>query len=140
MTPALHVPCRLLLTLKLGEVPEHLPSLREVRQDGAPMATRIDGGPIDRLLAHHGVAARCVRLHSARVTRRQRPGVPGARRFDDAEQLSGVARVLRIEVADDHRMATLVQALAQVTPVERVVPDFQPADGGQPTVRPGRAL
>jgi len=117
------VPHRLVLTLKLGEVPEHLPSLREVRREGAAMARRIDGGPIDRLLAHHGGAARAVRLHSARVTRHQRPGVPGARRFDDVEQLSGVARVLRVEVADDHAMDTLVQALAQVTQVEHVTPD-----------------
>lgn len=117
------VPHRLVLTLRLGEVPGHLPSLREVRREGLAMATRIDGGPIDRLLAHHGGAARAVRLHSARVTRMQRPGVPGARRFDDVEQLSGVARVLRVEVADDHAMDTLVQALAQVTQVEHVTAD-----------------
>jgi len=119
----LHAPRRLLLTLKLGELPEHLPSLREVRQEGAAMATRIDGGPIDRLLAHHGDAARTVRLHSARVTRGQRPRVPGARRFDEAEQLSGVARVLRIEVARDAALPVLVQSLQQVTSVERVQPD-----------------
>jgi subtilisin family serine protease len=122
-TVAPHVPHRLVLTLKLGELPDHLPSLREVRREGAAMATRIDGGPIDRLLAHHGGAARAVRLHSARVTRHQRPGVPGGRRFDDVEQLSGVARVLRVEVADDHAMDSLVQALAQVTQVEHVTPD-----------------
>ena len=120
---ALHAPRRLLLTLKLGEVPDHLPSLREVRQEGRPMAQRIDGGVIDRLLAHHGGAARAVRLHSARVTRLQRPGVPGARRFDDIEQLSGVARVLRIELAQDAYLDALVQALAQVTRVDQVQPD-----------------
>ena len=118
------VPRRLVMTLKLGELPDHLPSLREVRQEGAAMASRIDGGPIDRLLAHHGGTARAVRLHSARVTRHQRPGIPGARRFDPLEQLSGVARVLRVEVADDHGLPALVQALAQVTQVERVTPDW----------------
>jgi subtilisin family serine protease len=114
----------MVLTLKLGELPDHLPSLREVRREGAPMATRIDGGPIDRLLAHHGGAARAMRLHSARVTRQQRPGVPGARRFDDVEQLSGVARVLRIEVADDHKLDSLLQSLAQVPKVEHVSRDL----------------
>jgi subtilisin family serine protease len=121
---ARRAPRRLLVTLRLGEMPDHLPSLREVRQEGAPMASRIDGGPIDRLLAHHGGVARSVRLHSARITRRQRPGIPGARRFDDAEQLSGVARVLRVEVRDDRAVPALVQALAQVTRVERVMPDL----------------
>jgi len=118
------VPRRLVMTLKLGELPDHLPSLREVRQEGARPATRIDGGPIDRLLAHHGGEARAVRLHSARVTRHQRPGIPGARRFDHAEQLSGVARVLRVDVANDRGVPALVQALAQVTQVERVTPDW----------------
>jgi subtilisin family serine protease len=120
---SLHAPRRLLLTLKLGELPDHLPSLREVRQEGRALATSIDGGPIDRLLAHHGGAARTARLHSARVTRLQRPGVPGARRFDEAEQVSGVARVLRVQIAHDAQMASLVQALAQVTSVEHVQPD-----------------
>jgi subtilisin family serine protease len=132
---ALHAPRRLLLTMRLGELPDHLPSLREVHREGCCMATRIDGGPIDRLLAHHGGAARCVRLHSARVTRLQRPNVPGARRFDDAEQLSGVARVLRIEVASDARLGTLLQALQQLPSVERVQPDrlcATPFDGLSP--------
>jgi subtilisin family serine protease len=119
----LRAPRRLLLTLKLGELPDHLPSLREVRQEGRPMALRIDGGPIDRLLAHHGGAARTVRLHSARVTRLQRPGVAGARRFDDLEQLSGVARVLRIELAHDAALPALVQALRQIPGVEHAQPD-----------------
>lgn len=121
---ALHAPRRLLLTIRLGELPEHLPSLREVRQEGQPMAARIDGGPLDRLLAHHGGSARTVRLHSARITRLQRPGVPGARRFDDAEQLSGVARVLRIEIARDAGLPTLLRALQQLPVVERVQPDW----------------
>ncbi len=120
---SLRVPRRLLLTLQLGEMPEHIPSLREVRHEGAAMATRIDKGPLDRLLAHHGGAARVARLHSARVTRRVRPGIPGVRRFDDLEQLSGVARVLRIELADDESLPELVQALAQAPKVERVTAD-----------------
>ena len=120
---AFRAPRRLLLTLKLGELPDHLPSLREVRQEGRPYALRIDGGPIDRMLAHYGGAARAVRLHSARVTRLQRPGIPGARRFDDIEQLSGVARVLRVEVAQDARVPELVRALSQVTNVEHVQSD-----------------
>lgn len=105
------------------------------------MALRIDGGPIDRLLVHHGGAARTVRLHSARVTRLQRPGIPGARRFDDVEQLSGVARVLRIEVARDAALPTLVQSLQQLPAVERVQTDRlcgTPFDAR--TVRPRPAL
>jgi len=116
-------PRRLLLTVRLGELPEHVPSWSSSLRYGVPPAERIDGGPIDRLLRHHGGALRCTRLHTARMTRDARPGVIGARRFDDIEQLSGVARVLRIEVADDRRVPQLIEALAQVDRVEHVSPD-----------------
>lgn len=116
------VPNRLLLTLKLGEVPEHLPGLRAVKGFGTAMAESIDRGVIDRLLRHHGGAFRAVRLHSARTRREERP-VPGARRFDDVEQISGVARVLRIEVRDHAGLGALVQALAELPMVERVGAD-----------------
>ena len=120
---AARVPRRLLFTLALGEMPEHIPSLREARHEGAVPASRIDGGPIDRLLSHHGGAARALRLHSARVTRQQRPGVPGVHRFDEVEQLSGVARVLRVELADDAGVEAAAKALALVPRVERAMPD-----------------
>lgn len=116
-------PRRLLLTVKLGELPEHVPSLASARRYGAAPADHVDGGVIDRLLRQHGHAARITRLHTARTTRAMRPGVPGVRRFDDSEQLSGVARVLRVEVADDSCLEPLVDALAQVASVERVAPD-----------------
>ncbi|GAB2507558.1 S8 family peptidase [Lysobacter humi (ex Lee et al. 2017)] len=117
------VPRRLLLTLKLGELPEHIPGLRAVHGYGTPAADHVDGGVIDRLLRHHGGALRAARLHSARVRRAER-AVTGARRFDDVEQLSGVARVLRIEVREAARMPDLIDALAQLPMVERVGPDY----------------
>lgn len=118
----MRVPGRLLLTLKLGEVPEHVPGLRACTQYGTPIAEHVDRGVIDRLLRHHGGAFRVARLHSARTPRDKRP-VSGARRFDDIEQISGVARVLRIEVRDPAGMGVLLQALAEVPTVERVGAD-----------------
>lgn len=115
---------RLLVTLRLGEMPDDMPSWAAVQRHGVPLSTRVDGGPIDRLLRHHGNAMRCARLHNARVPRGRRPGVPGARRFDDIEQLSGVARVLRVQVAADAGIPALLQALAQVTTVEGVCADL----------------
>lgn len=117
------VPRRLLLTLRLGEMPEHIPGLRAVHGYGTPLAEHVDGGAVDRILRHHGGAARVARLHSARVRRVER-NVTGARRFDDAEQLSGVARVLRIEVREPHRMRSLLDALAELPIVERVGADY----------------
>jgi len=116
-------PRRFLLTLKLGEMPEHIPSLAACRRYGVGMAERIDGGAMDRLCREHAGGARIVRLHNACTPRDERPGVPGARRYDDVEQLSGVARVLRVEVVDDAGLPALVDALAQLHVVERVTPD-----------------
>jgi subtilisin family serine protease len=123
MLSASHVPGRLLVTLKLGEVPEHLPGLRAVMGFGTPMAEHVDRGVIDRLLRHHGGAFRVVRLHSARTRRKDRQ-VAGSRRFDDVEQISGVARVLRIEVRERDGTASLLQALAELPSVERVGVDY----------------
>ncbi len=116
------VPGRLLLTVRLGEMPEHVPGLRAVFGYGTDKAEHVDGGVIDRLLRHHGGAFRATRLHSARRRRSERP-VPGARRFDDVEQITGVARVLRIEVRDAAGVPALLQALAEVPVVERVGAD-----------------
>ena len=138
---ALLVPRRLLLTLKLGEMPEHLPGLRAVRGYGAAMGEYVDRGAIDRLLRHHGGAFRAARLHSARLRRSDSRAV-GARRFDEAEQLSGVARVLRIDLRDGERLPALLRALAELPMVERVGADhlcglpFDVRDGGERNAAP----
>ena len=128
---AARVPRRLLVTLQLGEMPEHIPAWRAVTQHGIVPAERIDGGVIDRLLRHHGGAARCARVHSARKPRST--AISGARRFDEVEQLSGVARVLRIELAQDDSVHELVAALRQVPTVESALAEqlsFAPLDAG----------
>lgn len=129
------VPGRLLLTLKLGEMPEHVPGLRACTQYGTPIAEFVDRGVVDRLLRHHGGAFRVARLHSARSPRTPRR-LLGARRFDDVEQISGVARVLRVQVRDVAGLPALLQALAELPIVERVgadqlcqAPFDQPGDG-----------
>ena len=119
MSTANTVRGRLLLTLKLGEMPGHVPGWRACTRYGTAMAERVDGGVIDRLLRHHGGAMRVVRLHSARTPRSER-AVAGAYRFDDVEQISGVARVLRIQVRDPSGMPALLQSLAELPMVERV--------------------
>lgn len=121
---ARRVPRRLLVTLKLGEMPASMPSLAACRRHGVHMAERIDGGPLDRLLRHHGGGARSARLHNSRIRHTERPGVLGALRYDDIEQVSGVARVLRVEVQSDAAMAHLLDALAQLRIVEQVRPDW----------------
>ncbi|MDB5915038.1 MAG: hypothetical protein JWP22_3713 [Ramlibacter sp.] len=131
------VPRRLLVTLHLGEMPEHLPAWRATTHHGVAPAQEIDGGIVDRLLREFGGAFRCARVHSAR--RPRNTAVAGARRFDDVEQLSGVARVLRIEVQQDEQLHELVQALRQVPSVESALCEhlsFAPLDARSFADRP----
>lgn len=117
------IPNRLLLTLNLGEMPEHMPSLRACEKYGVHQCAKIDGGPIDRILRNFGGYARASRLHNARTRANQRPHVCGAKRYDESEQISGVARVLRIEIQDTSKLAYLINALEQVPIVESVRSD-----------------
>ncbi|MGM9514108.1 S8 family peptidase [Roseateles sp. DB2] len=117
------LPRRLLLTLRLGEMPEHVPAWRACQRHGVPFGEHLDGGPIDRLLSHFGGGMRLARVHSARTPREQAPQRAGARRFDDIEQLSGVARVLRIELQQGDRLPELMTALAQLPTVEHARPE-----------------
>lgn len=119
------LPRRLLLTLRLGETPEHLPPPRHARRGGIALAESIDGGPIDRILRHHGEALGAAHLHAPRRA---------TTRFDDIEQISGVARVLRVRVVNDAGLPALVDALSQLHNVERVSVDRccrMPFDAGQ---------
>lgn len=110
------LPRRLLVTLRLGEVPDDMPAWRAMTRHGVAPAETIDGGILDRLLRDYGGAFRCARVHSARRPRTE--AIPGARRFDDVEQLSGVARVLRVEIQQDDSISDLVQALQQVPTID----------------------
>lgn len=121
--PHYAIPRRLLVTLKLGEMPEHLPSLIACKRHGVHAAKKIDGGAMDRILRHFAGSARCVRLHNSRTRAAERPNVIGARRYDQAEQLSGVARVLRIDLQNDIYLPDLIDALAQIPLVESVQAD-----------------
>jgi subtilisin family serine protease len=122
---------RLLLTLRLGEMPEQMPAWQAHVRYGVPLAQEIDGGIIDRLLRHHGGALRCARLHSALQPRKN--GVAGARRFDDTEQLSGVARVLRIEVQHQGQLMQLVRDLRQVPTVQSALVEHLSFSHFEPT-------
>jgi subtilisin family serine protease len=125
----LHVNRRLLVTLRLGELPEHLPAWRATTQYGVPFAEKIDGGIIDRLVKDYGGAMRCARMHSG--SRPRSSSLVGVRRFDDVEQLTGVARVVRIELAQGQEIHELVTALQQVPSVDSALVEhlsFAPLD------------
>jgi subtilisin family serine protease len=116
------LPNSLLLTLELGEAPDSIPALVDVRHRHARSAATLDGGPLDRLIKRYAGAARIARVHGARASMYK----PGQRHkgFDALEQTSGVARSFLLEVAPGSAIGELVRELAQLAHVSAVSPNY----------------
>jgi subtilisin family serine protease len=112
------LPSSLLLKTRIGEAPEHIPTQMDVRAGAARAATKMDGGPIDRLLRHHGNGARITRVFPAANALGRR----GARHmgFDEKEHQLGMSRTFRVDVARGTSVETLVKVLRELPDVESV--------------------
>jgi subtilisin family serine protease len=110
------LPSSLLLKMHLGEAPDHIPTQLDVRAGRATAATTIDGGPIDRLLRHHGGAARITRVYPAAQSLSRH----GSRHlnFDEKEHQFGMSRTFRIDVERGTPVETLVKVLRELPDVE----------------------
>lgn len=114
------LPGSLLLKMHLGEAPEDIPTQMDVHQGAARAATKLDGGPIDRLLRHHGGNARITRVFpAARSLARHGRTHLG---FDDKEQQFGMSRTFRVEVDRDTSVETLAAVLRELPEVESATP------------------
>ena len=123
-------PGRLVLKIVLGEAPEWIPTVRDVRTGFRDPASSIDGGPLDRVLGHFSDAVRVTRVHGAAASRH----VFGRRNenYDAAEQAFGLARTFRIELGPAVRIDEAVDALRQLAIVEQATPHYlclQPMQG-----------
>lgn len=116
------LPGSILLKLALGEAPEAVPALADVRQGRLVAAQGLDGGVLDRLLRSHASCARITRVHGSAAA----AGRPGARHtgFDELEQVLGLARTFRVEVPPGTALAPLLDALGQVATVESAQPNL----------------
>lgn len=116
------LPTSLLVRLKLGEVPDRIPAVMDVRR-GAQAAAEASGhGALDRVAATFGTSLRISRLHAAgralqRVGERHRG-------YSEAEQVSGVARMLRIDVAPGTHVGSMAISLMQLDLVEAAIPNY----------------
>jgi subtilisin family serine protease len=116
------LPGSLLLKMRLGEAPEHIPAQMDVRQGSASPATRIDGGAIDRLIRHHANGARITRVYPA-----ARSLARGGRRhlgFDDQEHHFGLSRSFRLEVDRGTPVEQLAGVLRELPSVESATPHY----------------
>jgi len=116
------LPGSLLLKMRLGEAPEHIPAQLDVRQGWAAAAAKVDGGPIDRLLRHHANGARSTRVFAAArsLTR------AGQRHlgFDDLEHHYGMSRSFRLEVDRQTPVERLASVLRELPAVESAMPHY----------------
>lgn len=120
-------PTSLLVRLKLGETPDHIPAAMDVRSGHRERAERTGHGALDRVAGCFGGAVRVSRLHSAAAAL----GRAGARNvgYSDLEQTSGVARVLRLDVEPGTHIGSMAISLRQLDIVESVIPNYMVAVG-----------
>jgi subtilisin family serine protease len=120
-------PTSLLVRLKLGEVPGHIPTAMDVRQGAGERAERTGHGALDRVSGAFGGRVRVSRLHSAAAAL----GRVGSRHrgYSDDEELTGIARMLRFDVEPGTHVGSMAISLRQLDIVESVMPNYIVAVG-----------
>ncbi len=116
------LPRDVLVTMALGEDPEHIPARLDVRSGQAEAADRIDGGPVDRIVRKLAGGAKVARVHVAAAS----IDSPGRRHcgYDVAEQVSGLARSFILRVPEGTPVGPLALALAEVSTVASASPNY----------------
>jgi len=119
---AYSIPGTLVVKLCLGEAPEHLPSLLDVRRNVSEPARFLNVEPVDRILKHFTDDCWVSRLHSSMRTWGKMD--PSEDVFDDVEHAIGLSRTLHLEVDDECSIANLIDALRQLAIVEEASPQY----------------
>ncbi len=127
------LPGSVLMTLALGEAPDAIPSMFDIRRGHSMPATAIDGGAVDRIVRRFAGDTHIARVHAAAASW----FTPGKRHchFDEVEQMSGLARTFLIKVTPGTAIGALAQALAQIPTVTSASPNYvavSPLDAGTP--------
>ena len=117
------LPTSLLVRLRLGEVPDSIPSLLDVRRRAAQPAETTGHAALDRVARTFGGGTVHVsRLHGAaralRMVGRRNRG------YSEDEEISGISRVLRFEVAPGTHVGSMAISLMQLGVVESAIPNY----------------
>lgn len=111
-------PGHLTFTLRSGESFRHVPNHLDYVLGAARAASRLDGGPLDRVISQRGGGGRTLGLYPSRRGL-GRFGEHGAG-FDEAEERLGLSRSYRLEIADPARTEVVRDALRDLSIVESV--------------------
>jgi subtilisin family serine protease len=117
------LPTSVLVRMKLGEVPRDIPTLADVRRKAARPAHATGHAALDRVARTFGGGAiRVSRLHAAtqalRLTGQRHRG------YSEDEEISGVSRVLRLDVAPGTHVGSMAISLLQLDVVESAIPNY----------------
>jgi len=115
-------PGSLILKLALGEAPDAVPAVQDVRAGVYRAATALGVGPVDRMLSRFSDRVRVTRLYGAAAAL-GRPG-RGHTAFDPLEHTTGLARTFRVETGRDTAIGDMVDGLRQLGVVEAVSPRY----------------
>jgi subtilisin family serine protease len=119
---AYSIPGTLVVKLRLGEAPEHLPSLTDVRRNVREQASFLNVEAVDRILKHFTDECWVSRLHSSMSAwEKENDREDG---FDDVEHAIGLSRTLHLEVDDECSIANLIDALRQLAIIEEASPQY----------------
>lgn len=117
------LPTSVLVRLKLGEVPDGIPTLRDVRRRLVVPAPSTGHAALDRVVRSFAAGTlRVSRLHGAARALH----ALGARHrgYSDDEEISGISRVLRFELAPGTHVGSLALSLMQLGVVESAIPNY----------------
>ena len=120
-------PGSLLVRLKLGEVPAGIPAALDVRHGVALPAESTCHGVVDRVIKSFGGVVRVSRLHAAAKALHS-VGMRGSG-YSEAEEISGISRVLRFDVDPGTHVGSLACSLMQLGIVESAIPNYLCAVG-----------
>src|SRR6266516_7117532 len=119
---AYSLPGSLMLKLRLGEAPEHVPTHSDVKNRAAAPATTLDGGVIDRLIRQCANGAHITRVHAAAASL----GKPGEQNagYNDQEIICGLAGTFRVQMDHGSPIGHLTRLLNEVSIVEYASPNY----------------
>jgi len=115
-------PGRLLVKLRLGETPDHIPVALDVREGHCQHchSTHIQSfdNALGNLVDHFDIN----RLHSSAQSLED----PGQRHlgFGEIEEITGISRTLKIQCNEDCDVSEIVDSLRQLSIVEEAYPDY----------------
>ena len=117
------LPNSLLVRMKLGEVPDGIPTVADIRRKAQSPAATTGHDDLDRVAkTFAGGAIHVSRLHGA--SQALRTVGQRHRGYSEDEEICGVSRVLRFDVAPGTHVGSMAISLMQLGVVESAIPNY----------------